>query len=104
MEKMGLLRSRSRSQGSFKMSVNVCPDYIFSACLIVSVQYPLNRSIIFFLTKLGMVVYYHETMCHAETLVHCLECQGHGKGLYNQNMTIFTVSSKVLFRLQTDLV
>ena len=51
-----------------------------------------------------MVVYYHETMCHAETLVHCLECQGHGKGLYNQNMTIFTVSSNVLFRLQTDLV
>ena len=36
-----------------------------------------------------MVVYYYEAMCHAEKLVHCLQCQGDSKGLYNQNMTIF---------------
>ena len=71
------------------MSVNVCPDDIFS--LIVSAQYLLNRSTIkkFFFTKLGMVVYYHEAMCHAEELVHYLHCQGHSEGLYNQNMIIF---------------
>ena len=51
-----------------------------------------------------MVVYYHEAMCHAEKLVHHLQCQGHSKGLYNQNMTIFTVSPKLLVRLQPDLV
>ena len=42
-----------------------------------------------------MLVYYHEAMCHAERLVHYL-CQGHTKGLYDQNETIFTVSSKLL--------
>ena len=31
----------------------------------------------FFFTKRGMVVYYHEAICHAEKLVHYLECQGH---------------------------
>ena len=64
----------------------------------------VNHFFVVVVTKFGMVVYYHEAMCHAEKLVHHLQCQGHSKGLYNQNMTIFTVSSKVLFRLQTDLV
>ena len=39
-----------------------------------------------------MVVYYCEAMCHAEKLVHYLQCQGHSKGLCNQNMTLFTIS------------
>ena len=34
-----------------------------------------------FLTKLGIVVYYHEVECHAEKLVHCLQCQGHSEGI-----------------------
>ena len=72
------------------MSVNVCPDDIFSVCLIVSAQYLLNHSAIFS-TKHGMLVYYHEAMCHAKKLVHYLQCQGHSEGLYNQNMTIFTI-------------
>ena len=38
-----------------------------------------------------MVVYYHEVMCHAEKLVHFLQCQGHSKGLCNQDMTISVV-------------
>ena len=51
-----------------------------------------------------MVVYYHEAMCHVEKLVHYLQCQGHSEGLHYQNMTIFTVSSKLLVRFQSDLV
>ena len=50
--KMGLLHPRSRSQQRFKMSVNVCPDDIFSVCLIVSTQYLLSHSAIFFLPNL----------------------------------------------------
>ena len=74
-----------------------------SMCLIVSAQYLLNHSTIV-LTKLGMVVYYHEVMCCAEKLVHYLQCQSLSEGLYNQNMTIFTISSKLLVRLQPDSV
>ena len=37
------------------------------------------------------MVYYHEVMCHAEKLVHYLQPQGNSEGLYNQNMTIFTI-------------
>ena len=58
---------------------------------------PLNH--FYFGTKLVMVVYYHEAMCHAEKLVHYLQCQGHSEGLYNQNMTISIVSSKLLVGL-----
>ena len=49
---------------------------------------PLNH---IFFTKLCMVVYYHEAMCHAEKLVHYFQCQGHSKGLYNQNMTFYYI-------------
>ena len=42
----------------------------------------------FFYTKLGIVVYYHESMCHVEKLVHYLQCQGYSEGVYNQDMTI----------------
>ena len=50
-----------------------------------------------------MVMYYHEAMCLAEKLVHYLQCQGHSEGLYNQNTTISTISSKLLVRLQPNL-
>ena len=97
---MEFLQSRSRSQGWFKMSVDVCQDVIFSVCPITSAHYLLNRPII--LTKLCMVVYYHEPMCHAGKLVHYLQCQSDREGLYNQNMTIFTVSSKLQIQLQPN--
>ena len=42
-----------------------------------------------------MVMQHHKAESHAEKLVHCVHCQGHGKGLYNQNMTIPVVSSKL---------
>ena len=94
---MRLLRSRSRSQGRFKILVNVCPDDIFSVSDHVrSIFLMCMYSTFFFPTKLGMGVYYHESMCHAEKLVHYLQCQGHSKGLYNQNVTVFTVTSKLL--------
>ena len=32
-----------------------------------------------FVTKLGMFMKHHEPECHAEKLVHCLQCQGHSK-------------------------
>ena len=51
-----------------------------------------------------MVVYYHEAECQAEKLVHYLQYQGHSEGLYNQDMTISTISAKLLIRLQTKLV
>ena len=57
-----------------------------------------------YFTKFCMVVYYHEAMCHAEKMVHYFQCQGHSKGLYNQNLTIFTISSKLLIHLQPNLV
>ena len=57
-----------------------------------------------FFTKLVMVVYYHEAMCCAEKFVHYLQCQVHSEELYNQNMAIFTISSKVPLCLQPNLV
>ena len=73
------------------MSVNVCPDVIL-------------RTTEHFVTKPGMVMQHHKPVCHAEKLVHCVQCQGHSKGLYNQNRTIFTISSKLLVRLHSNLV
>ena len=51
-----------------------------------------------------MVVYYHEAICLAEKLVHYLQCQGHSESVYNQNWTVFTISAKLLIRLQLNLV
>ena len=34
-----------------------------------------------------MFMQHHEPECHAEKLVHCLQCQGYSEGLYNQNIT-----------------
>ena len=57
-----------------------------------------------FVIKLGIVVYYHELECLAEKLICYLEGQGHSKVVYNQNITFTTISSKLLIRLQPDLV
>ena len=65
------------------MSVNVCPDDIFGITE-------------HFVTKPSMAMQHHKPECHAEKLVHCVQCQGHSKGLNNQNMTISVVSSKLL--------
>ena len=44
---------------------------------------------------------HHEPECHAEKLV---QCQGHSKGFYNQNMIISTISPKLLVDLESNLV
>ena len=74
---MGLLHSRSRSQQKFKMLVKVC----------------LGRTTEHFVAKPGMVMQHLKPEFLAEKLVHCVQCQGHSEGLYNQNMTISVVSS-----------
>ena len=82
------------------MLVNVCL-YVFSVCLIVSAQYLLNCPTIF------CQIWYRGVLssgiCNAEKLVHHLQCQGNSEGLCNQNMTIFTISSKLLVHLQPNL-
>ena len=86
--------------GYIRIALSVRPSVVLSVCPIVSAQYLLNRlAIFFFFTKLGMVA-----MCLAEKLVRYLESQGRSEGLYNQKMTIFTILSKLLVRLQTNLV
>ena len=45
-----------------------------------------------------MAVYYHEAECtegKKKKKIHCLQCQGHTKGLYSQTVTISTVASKL---------
>ena len=77
------------------MSVNVCPDIFCVSDQICSVS-PEPLNLFFFFTKLCIVVYYHESICHEENLIHSLQCQGNSEGLHNQDVTIFTISSKLL--------
>ena len=37
-----------------------------------------------------------------EKLVHCIQCQGHSEGVYNQTVTISIIFSKVLVSLQPN--
>ena len=48
----------------------------------------------------------HVPECHAEELVHYLQCQGHSEALYDQNMTIAAISSKLLvpFAIRLGLI
>ena len=75
LKKNPLLRSRSQR--------SVCPDNIsWTAWTCV--------------TKLGIVVYYHEPECCVEKLVRCLQGQGHSEGIYFQNMSVSTICSNLL--------
>ena len=73
------------------MLVNICLDNIF-----LTTEH--------FVTKPGIVMHHHKPDCHAKKLIHCVQCQGHSKGLYTQNITISVVSSKGLVGLQPNLV
>ena len=73
------------------MSVSVCPDDIFGTTE-------------HFVTKPGMIKQHHKPECHAEKLIHSVQCQGQSEGLYNQYMTISVVSFKLLVGLQPNLV
>ena len=62
-----------------------------------------------FVTKLGILVHHHEPECHAKKMGFYLQGQGqgHSAGLYNQNMTVSTVSfisSKPMSLLQPHSV
>ena len=50
------------------------------------------------------MVVYDEGKCHEEKLVFYLQCQSHSKGIYNPNMTICTISSKLLVATKLDLI
>ena len=50
-----------------------------------------------------MVVYYYQAGCHAQSLDHYLQCQSHSEGLNKQNMTISTISCKLLVHLHPNL-
>ena len=53
----------------YRILESLCQSVVLSMCPIVSSQYLLNCSaIFFFITKLGMVLYYNKVMCHAEKL------------------------------------
>ena len=83
------------------ITLSVCPSvHVFDRVRSISPAQPF----LFYLTKLGVVMHDHGAMCHAETLVHYLQCQGHSEGLNKQNRTISTVSTEVLFQLQPNLV
>ena len=55
------------------------------------------------LTKVCMVVNYHESECHAQKPVRYFQGQVHSEGLYDQNMTVSTISSRLLVHFQPDL-
>ena len=58
-----------------------------------------------FVTKLGIVVHHDEPECHVKKLGFYLQGQGHSVGLYNQNMTVSTmsfISSKPVSLLQPN--
>ena len=74
-----------------KVVVNVCLDYIFWTTE-------------HFVTKPDMVIEHHKPECHAEKLLHFDQCQGHNEGLYNPDVTVSVVSSKLLVSLQPNLV
>ena len=83
--KIGLLQSRS--QQMFKMSMNVCLDGIFWTAE-------------HFVTKLGMVMQYHELESHVEKLFVIFKV----KGSHDQSMTPCAISSELLILWKPDLV
>ena len=68
---IALLWSRSRSQKRFRILVNVHLDDISSAA---------EPSV----TKLGMMMQHHGSMCHARRMVCCLQVQDHSEGSTDQ--------------------
>ena len=64
---------------AFKVKVTAKVQNV-SECL--SGWYLLNTY--HFVIRLGMFMQDHKPECHAEKVVHSLQCQGHSKGLYNQ--------------------
>ena len=72
------------------MSVNVCPDDIFWITE-------------YFVTKLDVVTWYHEPECDVEKSVCYLRGEGYNESSYDQNMTLYTISSELLILWQPNL-
>ena len=92
---------------SVHLSVCTCL-HILSVFPILPGRYLLSRTTIFNQTRYGGVLLQGKLSGRKnktkQKLVHHRQCQGHSEGLYNQNMTISTISSKLLVRLQSNLV
>ena len=99
---MGLLRSRSRSQQRFKMSLNICPAWGFvhvNDCVHSVSPEPLTHFLPNWygwcsIMSLSVMQKNWFTVFNVKVTV---------KGLYNQNMTISVVSSKLLVLFATKL-
>ena len=78
----GLLCSRSKSQRGLKFWTNVCSDDNFWT------TEPMH----------------HRPESHVERLVCSLPSKGHSEASYCSNMTVFTITSKLLILLRPDLV
>ena len=73
------------------LQVNVCVDDILLAAG-------------HFVTKLSIVMQLYELVCRVNNFVCYLQGQGHSEGLYDQNMTLSTISSELLILWQINLV
>ena len=84
--------------------LSICPSVVLSMCPMVSTQYLLNCSTIFLKPNLVWWCIIMRQCVLWKNWFTILKYQGHSEGLYNQNMTIFTISSKLLVSLQPNLV
>ena len=76
---------------------SVCPAVVLSLCPIVSTQYLLNCSTIFFFIPNVVWSCIITRWCFVwKNGFTIFNCQGRSKGLHDQNMTIFTICSKLL--------
>ena len=66
--------------------------------------FPIFQITKHFVTKLGIVMHHHKLECHTKRFVCYFQGQGQNKGLYDQNMTVSTISSKLLILLLQSLV
>ena len=70
---------------AFKVKVTVKGQY-------VSIWADIFYTPKHFVTKLHIVMHYHELECHAKRSVCYFQGQGHSKGSYDQTLTVSTIS------------
>ena len=81
-------------------------DHCVRLSIFLSVRLSVHMSIFvltIFPVILGMVVFVMKQSV-MQKLVHYLQGHDHSKGFYNQNVTIATISSKLLIHLQPNMV
>ena len=86
-------------------NVSKCLSWWYFLCVSNHVHSVSPEPLNLFLILNLVLWYYHESTCHADKLVHYLQCQGHNEGLHNQNMiNSDVVSSKQLAGLHPNFV